>query len=285
MEKEEIIREVQQASSVLPIGDIEFFYNDFIKETDIEYLDVFCHSKKNMVESIINKLRRTNDKQAEEFLFRMKEAAETRLARRQEIMDAISDLEMDTIETKIPVVDINGLWESYLLRIFIDRFGCLSNITPIFDSILAPEENTYDGEEEECTSEYIEIWGPTVFASACARMFQSAYFMVRAKCDEYEEELRTNGRPKEDIRYFSDAYGYGISVGIRQTFRNQHFEEIDSGLNFIVPQPIRDYKAFIDDEADMYNMLVNPYPPPELYPAYTKGIDLGQTLDLTNPST
>lgn len=282
MEKEEIIKEVQRVSSVLSPAEIEPFYSEIMDKTDSNYIP-FYRNRDNMMGGITSKLNQLKKKQVEEFLFRVKEAAEARLVRQERLVKALSDLELPTIDTEVPMSDKDDIWEPYLLRAFLDRFGCIANEVTYSVEQDDFDEDEFDSEEEEWSPACTGITGPDPLASACAKMFQSAYFMTRAKCDEYEEKLRSDGYPEEDIKELSDAFGYGISDGIKRTFREQHFQELDSGLHLIVPQPIKDYKEFCDEEIDVFNVMLNPYPPTRLNPIYTKGVDFGLTFDPSNP--
>lgn len=243
--KNKLIVEAQKILPILSIADVEEYW-EMLEPVDGEPKpEGFIPSKREMIDIIAWRLFKCTQNQVKTHLNKIKQAAEIRLRRKHNIMQALANAGLSNVQTNVPVPADENLWFIRLAILFSDRYGCL--VTQ-----LGPNENySEDGSGgDEQMLENFGFYGSYVFASACGKYFSKAYFFAKNRCEKIVEAAKESGICENEIEAFCEAYGYGFYNGVREIFSAQWLEEMKQSLHLAVPQVIVDFKNLLEDNCD-----------------------------------
>ena len=245
--KNKMIVEAQQILPILSPAEVEEYWGMLAPVAGEPEPKGFFPSKREMIDIFAWRLFDCTQNQVETYLNEIKQAAETRLKRKHDIMQALANAGLSTVRTDVPVPTDEGLWFTRLAISFSDRYGCLVTQLPL------PPNEDY-GEDDSCGDEQtlanFGFYGTYVFASACAKYFSKAYSFAKRQCEKIAADAKKSGICEDEIEAICEAYGYGFYNGVSETFSAQWLEEMKQGLYLVVPQAIGDYKELVEEDCD-----------------------------------
>lgn len=136
--------------------------------------------------------------QVETYLNEIKQAAETRLKRKHDIMQALANAGLSTVHTDVPVPTDRNLWFIRLVILFSDRYGCLATQLSLNEDY--GEDDSYGDEQ---MLENFGFYGTYVFASACGKHFSKAYYFAKEQCEKIAADAKNPSLTKTKSKQYA----------------------------------------------------------------------------------